>query len=108
MKTFFIAATMFGLSWLALLQGQDAAAISSLVPPQVGRFQLVSATGTGGEAEIFKIDSVTGQVWWINKRSFKAADGTQVTVAGWELVPTMNESMAQMVEQEKIRTGSKP
>ena len=108
MKTILAVLCVLGFGWLSLSQGQDAAAISALVPPEVGRFQLVAATGTGGEAEIFKIDSVTGQVWWINKRSFKAADGTEITVTGWELVPTMNESMERMAEQEKTRTSGNP
>jgi hypothetical protein len=62
-------------------------ALEPLIPEgnQIGRFQLLeskTAKADGGH-KLYRIDTMTGQVWVLNQASFQVDQGKPHTVEGW-------------------------
>jgi len=68
---------------------------------EVGRFQIISATLSDpkdGKAEpsLFKIDTVTGDVWKLDRTWGPTSDGAVMLIEGWSLInSTLEESIQQ-------------
>jgi len=63
------------------------------LPMQPGRWQII-ATSNANAAQVYKIDTATGQTYHIVSQDFlRSADNQPVTAQGWKLIPMLADDI---------------